>query len=524
LSLEYYGPLADLPIAVREPWTDDTQTDPWIVAIQSSDLWDLLSPDLQAAILDSKGKYFVINGNHRLAGAVALKNGAHENFEWECMVYKSDMPYKAAVAMSRLLTQAEGLIDTAPPLSELLRHCQTAFPNAKAVKGKNSKEFKVNATTLDVALKADGVTTSEHLRELYLALVVGKPGTLDVMSALEGVAVRKLRDSLGINETHRTKTLSAFVLNSLKQMRTARPGLTIQETQFAAVAGAWLHRVRIGSSVTPSCVKQALTDATTGSNQVSDMATVGRCLEDLRGEARELTGSSKGAEILTFISEKIPLMWFYACSGTPSDRAELSKLVDAYNELGLATGTQRINGFLSPAEREKQRKAQEEKLAQEEAEKAETARQKAEEQAEAEAAKQATEAAKQAEMDQKAARDMGDKNAQPARGNTEDENPERFELSYVEGAEEQPLEDPVAHPSREAEQRKVDATAQSTKPNAGAEDAEEKATPKKATPTHTHTHTHIHTHTHTHRREQTHTPPRADTHTAESELISERTD
>jgi hypothetical protein len=280
------------------------------------------------------------------------------------MVYRSDMPYGSAVAMSRLLTQAEGLTDTKPILSEQLRRCHAAFPKAVAQRSKRSKTPKVNHSSLEVALKADGVTTTtENVREVYLSLVLGQPGALDVMNALEGVAVARLRDSLAIKETHRTKTLSAFGVNSLKQMKTARLGLSLQETQFAALAGAWLHRVRIGSHVTPDHVKQAIAQATSGSNQVSDMITVWRCLKNLRDADRLLEASSKGAEVRTFISERIPMMWFYACSGTIDDRVKLSELVEVYNNLGLTSGELRINGYPTPSEREGLRLAQQRKLA-----------------------------------------------------------------------------------------------------------------------------------------------------------------
>jgi hypothetical protein len=115
----------------------------------------------------------------------------------------------------------------------------------------------------------------------------------------------------------------------------------------------------------------AVNQATSGSNQVTDMVTVWRCLQDLREAARQLTLSPIATDVLAFTTDNVPLMWFYACSGTPADRVKLSELVEVYNNLGLVSGEARINGYLSPSER---RKLAEKAKAKAEVEKAEKER------------------------------------------------------------------------------------------------------------------------------------------------------
>jgi hypothetical protein len=141
-------PAADWNMSVRAAWTRKDIPDPWIQEIMASPSWSLLTEEQQHRIqFRSEGCVWVINGNHRLRGAIVLSLTGDRRFIMDelhvnCVVYPETMAFVDAGHLSIMINVTENstlltlsCIDRFNIIGSLYHHMRTKKAEEKKMLG-----------------------------------------------------------------------------------------------------------------------------------------------------------------------------------------------------------------------------------------------------------------------------------------------------------------------------------------------------------------------------------------------------
>lgn len=197
ISLMIYGVMQQFSIVVRAPWTG-AGMDPWIKELMASKQWEQMTSLQQKEFLESTGKYFVINGNHRTLAAVEIVTLDHLNANWSALVYAANLPYALAIKLSERVTAAEHDTEMKSTCVEQLTQLAERSAAMDLLHSRKKKysvaELRV-ATGLQYPSQPPRQTVQVFLGIAPRVTVEGNvvPGLLDLMTCLDALDLDALR-------------------------------------------------------------------------------------------------------------------------------------------------------------------------------------------------------------------------------------------------------------------------------------------------------------------------------------------
>jgi hypothetical protein len=402
-SFHKSGVRPDWCISVRAAWTGEGP-DPWIADIMKSPAWALLSEGERNNIqFLSKGRLWIINGNHRLRAVIVLSTSGARDFHMDTLhintvVYPENMDFVDASHLSFMINATEAA--TMLPLSILdrfniigaLMHQQALKMEAKtndddvealspttSLNQPIGSKAELSRAVVDYAKAAryNGIS-----REVVSAFTSLDPGNgmlfpmLDLMNYLATVDATSLRKEQAVclqpsNKRTKVSTRGRFYINQqafTQLFRSKQHGNERQLQQTLVVGTYWHYWLVNGAPLDPSAAGQMLEDMGEAAKGYmhSDILKVWRCLQNLRGGIKEGIDETI-RKCSLFLEKTLPLMWWHATGGgTALHRQALVKLVDLFNDLKLDTGDQSIDGYQTQVQKKKAEEELKAKLKEEE--------------------------------------------------------------------------------------------------------------------------------------------------------------